>query len=819
MNVLTAWLRVEVRRRWRSLAVLAVLVAVASGTVITAVAGARRAASALTRLQDGTLPATSVMLANDPEFDWSKIRALPGVEALSTFAVRYSFYFEGISHDFGLAGPSLQTSLSGAFAPADDAAMRTIEKPIVFAGRVFDPSRDDEVVVSRHFADHFGKAVGDTLILDLPSPEEVKAGLDGTSEKLTGPRITMHIVGVVSSPWFSDAPDSTGNVVMSPGLVERHPANTIGDPTNRTNPAVVNALVRLRGGESALPQFRTDVRRALGRADIDIWNLPAQRRVQQHQVSFEARCLLAFGAAALLAAVVLVGQAIVRYAGVSVGELNTLRALGLTPGQTVAAAAAGPSLAGIIGGVVGAGGAAVASRWFPIGTTKLFEPAPGTSVDWVVIGPALAVVALLVTAGAVGSSGLAMGAARSTGRGRRSTVATAAARGGLGVPAVIGARFALESGRGPTAVPVRPALIGAVCGVLGVIAALTFWQGVSDATEHSERFGQTFQLGGFVGINGQDYFPPDKVVAQLAANTDIAGVGDIRADVATGPKGNSSLALFSFAHGSKPLDVIVTAGRAPASDNEVMLAPRSLAPLQTRIGSQVTLRGSNGSAVYAVTGIGLVPQGPENAYANGGLLTTAGYDAIFTGFKYHFVLAALRDGADPHTAAAAAAGQITKAVGAPDGGGFSLTMPSPPVELVELRQMRVLPVALGVFLALLATGAVGHALATAARRRAHDIAVLRALGMTQRQCRWVVATQASILAVIGLLFGVPLGLAVGRTVWRAVADYTPLQYVAPTSVWALVLVAPAALLIANVLAALPGRRAARLRISHVLRAE
>jgi ABC-type lipoprotein release transport system permease subunit len=124
-----------------------------------------------------------------------------------------------------------------------------------------------------------------------------------------------------------------------------------------------------------------------------------------------------------------------------------------------------------------------------------------------------------------------------------------------------------------------------------------------------------------------------------------------------------------------------------------------------------------------------------------------------------------------------------------------------------------------VFLALLATGAVGHALATAARRRAHDIAVLRALGMTQRQCRCVVATQASILAVIGLLFGVPLGLAVGRTVWRAVADYTPLQYVAPTSVWALVLVAPAALLIANVLAALPGRRAARLRISHVLRAE
>ncbi|MDT4985375.1 MAG: putative transport system permease protein, partial [Pseudonocardiales bacterium] len=135
------------------------------------------------------------------------------------------------------------------------------------------------------------------------------------------------------------------------------------------------------------------------------------------------------------------------------------------------------------------------------------------------------------------------------------------------------------------------------------------------------------------------------------------------------------------------------------------------------------------------------------------------------------------------------------------------------------RQVRVLPIVLGLFLALLAVGAVGHALATAVRRRSHDIAVLRALGMTQSQCRWVVVTQASVLAVIGLLFGVPLGLAIGRTVWRVVADYTPVQYVPPMAVWALLLVGPAALLIANLLAAWPGHRAARLRIAHILRTE
>ena len=76
-----------------------------------------------------------------------------------------------------------------------------------------------------------------------------------------------------------------------------------------------------------------------------------------------------------------------------------------------------------------------------------------------------------------------------------------------------------------------------------------------------------------------------------------------------------------------------------------------------------------------------------------------------------------------------------------------------------------------------------------------------------------------MLALTGLLFGVPIGLAVGRTTWRVVADYTPLQYVAPLALWAVVLVGPLALVLANLLAAWPGQQAARLRIGHVLRAE
>jgi hypothetical protein len=56
-------------------------------------------------------------------------------------------------------------------------------------------------------------------------------------------------------------------------------------------------------------------------------------------------------------------------------------------------------------------------------------------------------------------------------------------------------------------------------------------------------------------------------------------------------------------------------------------------------------------------------------------------------------------------------------------------------------------------------------------------------------------------------------------VWRVVADYTPLQYAAPSAALALLLVAPCALVVANLLAAWPARQAARLRIGHVLRTE
>jgi ABC-type antimicrobial peptide transport system permease subunit len=259
----------------------------------------------------------------------------------------------------------------------------------------------------------------------------------------------------------------------------------------------------------------------------------------------------------------------------------------------------------------------------------------------------------------------------------------------------------------------------------------------------------------------------------------------------------------------------------PARPDEIVLAPTTAQDLHAGMGSVVRLTGG-GTATkpMRVTGIGFVPVGPHNGYADGAWLTPGGYDRIFHGahysFKFHVATVSLRPGADVQ----AVASRLNSAAAAITGSKDPVfTPPDPLPEIQEVKDLELLPVALGAFLALLAVSAVGHALATAVRRRRLDLAVLRALGITRRQARLVVTTQATLLAVIGLVFGVPLGIALGRVIWRAVAGFTPLAYHPPLALLALLLVGPVALLAANALAAWPQHRAARVHSAHVLRSE
>jgi predicted lysophospholipase L1 biosynthesis ABC-type transport system permease subunit len=105
------------------------------------------------------------------------------------------------------------------------------------------------------------------------------------------------------------------------------------------------------------------------------------------------------------------------------------------------------------------------------------------------------------------------------------------------------------------------------------------------------------------------------------------------------------------------------------------------------------------------------------------------------------------------------------------------------------------------------------------RRRRTDLALLKSLGFTRRQLASAIAWQASIAVGIGCVIGIPLGLAMGRILWdlfvhqiNAVPDPT-----IPTA--SVVLIGVGALIVANLVAAVPGRIAARTPTAQLLRSE
>ena len=157
--------------------------------------------------------------------------------------------------------------------------------------------------------------------------------------------------------------------------------------------------------------------RATGRSDIDVWNNqeffgdPVRRAT-----GYEAAWLLAFGLAALVAALFLIGQSLVRYVFATAADLQVLQAVGLTRWQAMASAVAGPYLAAVTGATLGAAGAIVASGWMPIGLASLVEPHPGLEVDWLVLAAGWVFAPLLAMAvsAMAASSALAAGRRRSS---------------------------------------------------------------------------------------------------------------------------------------------------------------------------------------------------------------------------------------------------------------------------------------------------------------------------------------------------------------------------------------------------------------------
>jgi predicted lysophospholipase L1 biosynthesis ABC-type transport system permease subunit len=139
--------------------------------------------------------------------------------------------------------------------------------------------------------------------------------------------------------------------------------------------------------------------------------------------------------------------------------------------------------------------------------------------------------------------------------------------------------------------------------------------------------------------------------------------------------------------------------------------------------------------------------------------------------------------------------------------------------VVSLAGIAGLPVALAGLLALIAAGTLAHTLASSTRRRRHDLAILKTIGFTRRQVRYAVAWQATIIAGIALLIGLPAGVAGGRWAWRLLATQLGVLPEPAVPLTAIFIAIPAALVLANLIATAPGQAAARTQPATILRTE
>ena len=130
-----------------------------------------------------------------------------------------------------------------------------------------------------------------------------------------------------------------------------------------------------------------------------------------------------------------------------------------------------------------------------------------------------------------------------------------------------------------------------------------------------------------------------------------------------------------------------------------------------------------------------------------------------------------------------------------------------------------LPAGVAAIVGSIAVLALANALIVAVRRRRRDLAVLRSMGFTRRQTAISVVVMSFAIVSIGVLVGLPVGLALGATLWRVTAEGAFVLSDAHYR-WALLLVpVVGAMLIALVAATIPARRAAAQSAAEGLRVE
>jgi ABC-type lipoprotein release transport system permease subunit len=775
--------------------VLGLLAGLTGGFALAALSGARRSDTALDRLRSRTNASDAAVFASQSRNrspDFAGLARRPEVKALA-----------GWNLVFGeLDGQSGQV----LFAPSDRTWAGVMDRPVVMKGRMFDPRSPNEMVIDETAERTHQARLGQTFDMHVYLDTQDQ----GPGSKALGPELRLRVVGVVRNvQQFLFVTDGQG--IVSPAVVARYgkiPQVSIHE----------NAYVQLRDPAHDARALQRDVNRYVG-AGTPILDFHEVARRVETSTTVESSALLLLCVAVLAAGGVLVGLALSRSASMIGGDADVLRAVGMTRRDMTLAGTLPHTVTAVAAAVFGVATALIASWWFPVGVAARIDPDRGIRADWVVLAPGILVLMLVVVAGAALVARRAC-VSSTRRRARTRSGVTKWIRRNAPVTVGVGASMALETGSGRARVAVRPALIGAMVGVLGVTAAITINHGLRDALSHPARAGVTW----------------DATVAAADADYTVTGLRQSMLDRVRAQPGVGSAALvdrelievngvgvptFMFRPLGRsdrdPITLTLTSGRAPRNADEAAVGPATARELRVHVGDTIHV-GAGGRSMHVV-GEALFPSDVHAGFDQGVWLTPAGFVATAPPVDIEKQIGPERVVAVrfvPGVVAAAATKKLTTTLADHN----ELVTPADvPVELVNLRNVRTLPVVLAVFLALLAISAAAHGLMTSARARGREFAILRSLGLTRRGMRSVLNSQAATIAAVGLIVGVPLGVILGRAAWAMVTGRVPLENVPPLPAIGVVILLPCVVLLAVVIALLPGRRVVRLQPGQVLRTE
>jgi hypothetical protein len=825
MGVLWLRARAQLRGRARADLFLVLLVGLAGALVLAAAAGARRSEAALPRFlaANRTTDAAVFLPATGPADDLAEARrrvaALPEVRQVFRESGRVGAL---VLAGAGSADPTRWHRQLGTIALDPGGAV--FGRPIVVTGRLPDEGRAEEVAVDEELAERRGLRVGARYRVAAFTRDQLGPAGEGRSVAPLGAAADLLVVGVVRYPGdlvpvVTDQDSflvDGGNLYLTPAWWRRYGS----DVANYG----IGLAVTLHEGQAGLPRLSASVRRMFGPgAGVETtqgWTGDdAVTTGTRRAIALESAALGAFALLAALAALLLVGQTLGRQIVAEAAESPTLRALGMTRGQLVGVAVVRAVPLAVAGAVLAVVGAVALSPATPLGVARRAELNPGVAVD----PPVLAAGAVAVAVGVLACAALAgwragrdqaggLDSAQVVGGGRRSRVAAALGAAGLPPAAVTGTRLALEPGRGRTAVPVRSAIAAAAAAVCALTIAVTFGASLVRLVGDPLAYGITWDLrvGNFADPQGSR-----EAARKLAANPAVAAyAGDVMG--AGSLVDGRSVPVLSFAPGKGSIGPAVVEGRAPARFDEVALGAATMRLLGKRVGDTVEVTGSGAPQRLRVVGRVVVSMSDTRSALGPGTGAVAHVDlwsrpqasggAPVVPISYMVRL-------DPAVDRGRAVDRLQREFPG------TVVFPLPQPDLTNLERVGHLPGLLAGLVGLLALGTVAHALVTSVRRRRRDLAILKTLGFGRGQVSQTVAWQATTFALLAVVAGVPLGVAAGRWAWRLVAAQLGVVSGPVVPPLPVLVIAAGALVVANLVAAGPGRAAARIRPAVALRSE